>query len=184
MERTCSAVSEAYLHRFSEILDTMIKDMTSAQLTDSISHNFIVQMIPHHMAAIEMCRNLLQYTTCVPLERIASDIITEQTQSIADMRRVLQTCGQQCNTEAALVRYGQRFGCITRTMFSRMRNAPRLNDINRSFMLEMIPHHCGAISMSESALEFSICRQLDPILQAIIVSQKRGVAQMERLLRR
>ncbi|MGN0557027.1 MAG: DUF305 domain-containing protein, partial [Acutalibacteraceae bacterium] len=69
-----SDVTKKYLCRFYEILDTMIEKMTCAELTDSLSHNFIVQMIPHHQAAIEMSENLLQYTTFVPLQKIAQNI--------------------------------------------------------------------------------------------------------------
>ena len=49
-----------YLKEFYDILDEMIEEMTEVKLTDSISHNFIMQMIPHHMAAIEMSVNILQ----------------------------------------------------------------------------------------------------------------------------
>ncbi len=71
-----------YLKEFYDILDEMIEEMTEVKLTDSISHNFIMQMIPHHMAAIEMSVNILQYTTDMPLRNIALSIINEQTQSI------------------------------------------------------------------------------------------------------
>ena len=60
-----------YLNYFYEILDEMIYGMTSAKPTESISHTFIVQMIPHHMAAIRMSRNLLLYTTCIPLQNLS-----------------------------------------------------------------------------------------------------------------
>ena len=49
-----SDVTKNYLCRFYKILDEMIEGMTNAELTNSLSHNFIVQMIPHHRAAIEM----------------------------------------------------------------------------------------------------------------------------------
>lgn len=48
-----------YLNYFYEILDEMIYGMTSAKPTESISHTFIVQMIPHHLAAIRMSRKFL-----------------------------------------------------------------------------------------------------------------------------
>ena len=63
-----SDTTKRYLCRFYEILDKMIQGMTGAELTNSISHNFIVQMIPHHRAAIEMSKNLLLYTNFVPLQ--------------------------------------------------------------------------------------------------------------------
>ena len=80
-QRQLSNVAKNYLCRFYEILDKMVCEMTNAELTDSISSNFINRMIPHHRAAIEMSQNILQYTTCVPLQRIAENIIEEQSLS-------------------------------------------------------------------------------------------------------
>lgn len=160
----------------------MIRGMTTANLTNSISHNFIVQMIPHHRGAIEMSKNLLRYTTFIPLQEIALDIIREQTESIRDMERIFRCCGRTKNTRQELSCYGDSFDEITHTMFTGMENACQVNDINVNFMYEMIPHHMGAIKMSQSALNFPICSGLDPILDAIITSQEKGVRQMEELL--
>lgn len=182
--RTLSNVTKCYLSRFYEILDEMIQGMTGAVLTDSISQNFIVQMIPHHRAAIEMSRNLLQYTTFVPLQNIACRIIQEQSKGIEDMEAALEQCSAQENTEQELCLYRRRLHQITQTMFAAMEQARAANDINANFMREMIPHHRGAIQMAENALRFSICPELVPILQTIIVSQRRGVREMEQLLRR
>ncbi len=175
--------SEVAKKCFDSILNDMIAGMTDAELTDSISHNFIVQMIPHHEAAIRMSQNLLQYTTFVPLERIAQNIITAQTSSIEHMREALNRCGALENTQEELCLYQRQFRQITETMFRRMERAPAVNNLNIAFMREMIPHHQGAIQMSENALRFPICQALEPILQAIITSQKKGVREMEQLLR-
>lgn len=172
-----------YLCRFREILEDMIKGMTCAPLTDSLSHNFIVQMIPHHEAAIQMSQNLLQYNPCAPLQEIAQNIITEQTKSIADMRDALPVCETMTNTCQGIRRYRRRFQQITQTMFREMGNAPADCNLNADFMREMIPHHMGAIRMSKNALCFPICPELYPILQAIITSQKKGVREMQQLLR-
>ncbi len=178
-----SNVTKDYLYRFYCILDDMILGMTEAELTNSVSHNFIVQMIPHHMAAIEMSQNILQYTTFIPLQNIASDIIKEQTQSISDMEAALCSCSAMQNTDIELSLYQHRYKQITEKMFSQMRNAPSTNDINADFMREMIPHHEGAIQMSENTLRFPICPELNPILHAIITSQRNGIRKMIRLLR-
>lgn len=179
-----SDVAKQYLCRFYEILDEMAAGMDGAELTDSVSHNFIVQMIPHHRAAIEMSRSILQYTTFVPLQKLASNIIAEQTRSIESMEAVLDCCDALKNTPQELSLYERRFRQITRTMFSNMGDARAGNNINADFMREMIPHHRGAIRMSENALRFSICPELKPILRAIIRSQQRGVREMETLLHR
>lgn len=176
--------TQAYLCRFYEILDTMVKDMTGTPLIDSVSHNFITQMIPHHMAAIEMSQNLLRYTTLIPLQDIAQNIITEQTEGIHDMKAALSRCSGCVNSPHELCLYQKRLDRIVQNMFSRMNNACRGNDINWNFMREMIPHHEGAIQMSKNALYFPICPELVPILEAIITSQEKGVRQMKCLLRR
>lgn len=177
-----SSVTKTYLCRFYEILNKMIKEMTGAELTDSLSHNFIVQMIPHHRAAIEMSENLLQYTTFVPLEHIAQNIIREQTKSIENMQSILTYCAQLSNSEKELCLYEKRFSQIAQTMFSQMDNAYSGNNINANFMREMIPHHQGAIRMSKNVLQYPICPELDPVLKAIITSQEKGVREMQRLL--
>lgn len=178
-----SNVTNDYLSTFHCILDHMIREMTGAELTDSISYNFIVQMIPHHRAAIEMSRNLLKYTTFLPLQDIAAQIITEQTRSIENMRRVVCTCGRLENCEQDVCRYQEKTGQIMKVMFDQMENACASNQLNANFMREMIPHHRGAVEMSEHALKYPLCLELVPILEAIISSQKRGICQMRQLLR-
>lgn len=156
--------------------------MTTANLTNSISRNFIVQMIPHHRAAIEMSKNILCYTTLIPLQEIALGIIREQTQGIRDMERILRYCSRMRTDNQELSCYQKNFREIADTMFADMQNACTVNDINANFMYEMIPHHLGAINMSQNALNFPICSELKPILESIITSQQKGVCEMEELL--
>ena len=156
--------------------------MTQVELSDSISHNFIMQMIPHHRAAIEMSRNVLKYSTDARILTIASQIISEQTQSIQNMQQIFCCCTNCRNSAQNVCAYQARVNQILPVMFSDMRNACSDNCVNTNFMREMIPHHRGAVEMSENALNYAICNELRPILQAIIVSQKRGIAQMQQLL--
>ena len=171
-----------YLSQFQCILDTMAANMTEASLNDNLSHNFIVQMIPHHRAAIEMSENILQYTTNLAIEEIAENIICEQTKSIADMEAILSCCGDMTNSRENVCRYQSQIEPVFNTMFRRMQTAKATNDINCCFLREMLPHHEGAVSFSEITLCYDICPQLQPILESIITSQKRGICQMERLL--
>lgn len=177
-----SNAAKDYLSEFYCILDRMIQGMTQAELTDSISYNFIVQMIPHHQAAIEMSENILKYTTWVPLQNIATQIITEQTKSIENMEKIKCTCGQLCNPRQDLCLYQRRVNQIMDTMFCEMEHARSSNQINGNFLREMIPHHRGAVKLSETTLQYDICDGLVPILNSIIVSQKRGIRQMTELL--
>jgi len=176
-----SKTSVRYLEQYHKILEYMICGMHDAELTDSISHNFIVQMIPHHKAAIEMSVSLLKYTTWIPLQNIAENIIMEQRRGVANMTAILENCCQYENTEPEQYSYLQCFRQIAANMFYRMENACEDNSINGNFIREMIPHHEGAIQMAENALNFPLCPELVPILQSIITSQRAEVREMQRL---
>lgn len=178
-----SNVAKNYLSEFNCILDDMMREMTKAQLNDSISHNFIVQMIPHHRAAIRMSENILKYTTDVSLQDIACGIVSAQTKSIEDMEEISNCCSERRDCEQDLCLYQRRTEQIMQAMFSEMGGARATNAINCDFMWEMIPHHMGAVEMSKNALQYDICPELKPILEAIITSQEKGIEEMRNLLR-
>ncbi len=182
-ERFCFDTKE-YLNTFYCILDTMVREMTTANLTESISNNFIVQMIPHHQAAIQMSENLLKYSSWCPLKTIAEQIIEEQKQETADMEALLGSCSCLLNCDKELCLYDRRTCQILEIMFTDMEFARQTNSVDANFMLEMIPHHLGAISMAENALHYEVCEGLIPMLESTITSQRRGVRQMQGLLRR
>ena len=184
--KTCHpcAQTRRYLHTFDDILATMMKQMTQAPLGESISQNFIAQMIPHHRAAIAMSCNLLEYPTNPALRMIAGRIIVEQTRSIANMQRIESCCARLINLPEDVCAYQRQTDAILQTMFMDMSQACADDRISCEFMREMIPHHEGAIEMAQTALQYEICSPLKPILCAIVASQEQGVRQMRRLLRR
>lgn len=179
-----SCAAEMYLCAYEGILIDMMLGMSGARPADSISENFIAQMIPHHQAAIAMSRNILRYTDNEELKEIARGIISSQTESIEDMRDIACSCGRQINGRTELNRYQCKVNTIIQVMFSEMINIGADNCINCDFLREMIPHHMGAVRMSRNALNFDICPQLKPILTAIIVSQEEGIQQMRELLQK
>ncbi len=66
--------TQDYLSRFHSILNQVIKEMTTAPLTDSISHNFIVQMIlqaiiTSQTRGILQMETLLQFQLCTDNRR-------------------------------------------------------------------------------------------------------------------
>mgnify|MGYP004530700379 FL=1 len=94
-----SSVTKTYLCRFYEILDEMIDGMTNAKLTDSISPNFIVQMIPHHQATFCMSKNALHFDICPELIPILQTIISSQEKGVQEMERLLKKISRGCERE-------------------------------------------------------------------------------------
>lgn len=176
--------SKQYLCCYYQILDEMIQGITTAKLTQSISHNFIVQMIPHHRAAVRMCRNILEASESMPVRRLAQTIIEQQTQGISQMEEMLSDCGQLTNAQMDLRLYQRRMDLIFREMFTAMGAAPEGNRLNAVFMQQMIPHHRGAVRMAQNALRYEVCTDLAPALRSIMDTQNREIRQMQAFLRR
>lgn len=174
-------VQSDYYHVFHSITGNMVSEMMRVVPGDSISQTFIRQMIPHHQAAIDMSRNLLEYTKDERLRSIAQNIISSQTRSIKDMEAAYEKCGCYTDCENNVLSYQENFQKAVSTMFCRMSWAQQTGNISCDFLYEMIPHHEGAIAMSENALDYAICPELIPILKAIITSQCQGVREMQAL---
>ena len=172
-----------YLDAYYDILDAMKRKMSSAKQTANISWDFITKMIPHHQAAVEMCENVLRYTVSEPVSTLAQTIIRQQTQGIAEMKNLLCPCGTVCNSSQDVCLYRSRNTQILNTMFFDMAHVSGVG-VEQNFLREMIPHHEGAVQMSENALSFCICQSLRPILQNIITTQEQEIGEMEQLLMR
>lgn len=79
-----------YLNTFYKILDDMEREMKEAELSNSISADFINRMIPHHQAAIKMPANLLRFNICRRLIPIADTIIVSRLEGIREMEDLLK----------------------------------------------------------------------------------------------
>lgn len=172
-----------YLRTFNCILRTMMSEMMKVTPTNSVSHDFILQMIPHHRAAINMSKNVLRYTNDEQVKCIAENIIAEQTKSIANMEHIFYCCSHCQNSACDVMQYQTDFLDIATEMYYKMSHAKTGCNISRNFLTEMLPHHEGAVAMSLNTLKYDICPDLKPVLDAIIVSQRKGIREMEQLLR-
>ena len=84
------------------------------------------------------------------------------------MRLSINTDKYLCDIKSILVK-----------IIKNMTDIKPTESISGDFIAQMIPHHQGAIQMSENALKFNICPELKPILEAIIASQKQGAKKNE-----
>lgn len=176
--------SKHYLCCYYQILDEMIQGITTAKLTQSISHNFIVQMIPHHRAAVRMCRNILEVSDSQAVRRLAQRIMDRRATGIAQMEALAPGCGQPDTPQLDLRLCQRRMDLIFREMFTKMGSAPEGNRLNAVFLQQMIPHHRGAVRMAHNALRYEIRTDLAPVLRSIIDTQCREIVEMRSLLRR
>lgn len=78
-----------YISRYLLITKNMICKMRNRAQCPNVNLSFIREMIPHHEGAICMCENLLKYCIDPRLEKVAKDIIKEQSQGIKELKDMI-----------------------------------------------------------------------------------------------
>lgn len=186
MKNTCllSQDAKTYLCCFYQTLDGMVQGMTTAGLNQSISHNFAVQMIPHHRAAVQMSNNVLRFTDSKAVRRLAQRLAEERAQTAERLEAVLPACAQLTNARMDLRLYQRRMDLIYRDMYIKMGASPENNRLAAVFLRQMLPHCLGAAHMADTALKYDVSTQLVPILRSIAACQRRDASQMRALLSR
>ena len=159
----------------------MLSKMTSSKITGNITKDFIMEMIPHHEAAILMSKNLLKYNVDSKLALIAQNIIRVQENGIKEMRLIYQTTNVPNNTYLEVLDYIRNYNDILNEMASGMENSLTTPNINLDFISEMIPHHEGAIKMCKNLLNFKIDERLKNLAISIIKFQSQGVKELKEI---
>ena len=185
MSRTCqlSDVTKQYLHTYRELVNQMAERMSRIAVTASISENCLCQLRIHQETGICLCQNLLQYTTCIPVQELANRMEQEQRERIGDMERMWEHCRTYRNTISDQHAFRCRRCQISSRMIRQMRQIPAENQINTLFLKEMIPYCRGSVDLCQSTLHFPVCRDLKRFLYAMITSQEQEIRTMQQMLR-
>lgn len=175
---------KAYYDNYRSILQVMKKGMEQAPKTGDPSLDFLYEMIPHHEAAVSMAENILKYGHNEEVKLIATNIIRDQLAGIGKLEALKDKIKKnpQVNKQAE-ASYLKAYNNIYQTMIMSMQNAKPTGNIDKDFLEEMIPHHEGAIKMSQNILKYTQNAELKTILQNIITTQQKQLTEMKNLLK-
>ena len=174
--------AKRYLCCYYQILDGMIQGVSAAKLTQSISHNCIVQLLPQHRAAVRLCRNLLEASNDSSLRRLAQRIAAREVQTIEELEAELPNAGQLTSPQMDLRLFQRRSDLISREMYAQMGAAPEGNRLEILFLRQMIPHRQGGLRAARTALRYEVSTGLAPLLRSAIDAQSRDLGQLRTLL--
>ena len=145
---------------------------------------FIDAMIPHHQGAVEMAQDALGKAHHSEIKRLARYIITDQNQEIAQLKRWRQAWYPKAGDTAEI--YDPQTGQTMTMSKSQMQDmmmkgnlGPADAQYDLRFLNAMIPHHEGAVAMSQDALNKSQRPEIKSLAQRIITNQQREIAQMK-----
>jgi uncharacterized protein (DUF305 family) len=145
---------------------------------------FIDAMTPHHQGAVEMAKEAQQKSKRPEIKKLAADIIKSQDQEIGEMKQWRQAWYPKAsNTPMA---YDSKMGQMMPMSADQMKGMMMGMDLGAGddqfdlrFINAMIPHHEGAITMAQNALNKSKRPEIKKLAQEIIASQQKEIAQMK-----
>ena len=174
--------AKRYLCCYYQILDGMIQGVSAARLTQSISHNYIVQLLPQHRSAVRLCRNLLEASNDGAVRRLAQRIAARETEAAGQLEAELADAGQLTSPQMDLRLFQRRAELIFREMYAQMGAVPEGNQVDVLFLRQMILHRQGGVRAARTALKYEVSTGLAPLLRSAIDAQSREVGQMRALL--
>jgi len=140
---------------------------------------FLVMMIPHHQMAVDMARIEVDRGSDPETVTLARTVISDQQKEIAQMRAWYQE------------RYGSAppsmpmSGAMAMMGMSMDIDGLRTTkEPDRAFLRMMIPHHAGALLMSDMVLAGSPSNEVRDLARRIVAAQSREIGQMQEMRER
>ena len=127
---------------------------------------YLSQMIAHHEAAVQMAKDILKATKNANTKRDADAVIASQAAQIARMTGWLRSWYKDAPLPAEVA-------LVNKDMAGMMAMPA---DTDAMFYTMMIPHHQGAIDMSELALKNSGRAEVKALARKIIAEQRAEIA--------
>lgn len=142
-----------------------------------IDRAFVAGMIPHHESAVEMAQIAQRRGSSTFVKQLAEDIIRSQATEIATMR----------DRDRELADAGVERGSLgmSEQMMGMDHDAGSLHTakpFDAAFLRMMIPHHEGAVVMSNAELERGKDAKLKALARQIITAQQREIREMRERL--
>jgi len=129
---------------------------------------YLTMMIPHHEEAIRNGRILLEGTDRPEMRAFATSIIQTQTREVEQMRNWLASW------------YPGRDTAVDYAPMMRDLTGLRGDALDRAFLADMIPHHMGAVMMSQQLLGQGLAAhpELEPFARTVRDAQHAEIVQM------
>ncbi len=162
---------------FLKIMDGMMRQMDAVQMTGSIERDFLIMMIPHHQAAVEMAKHEIAHGKNFEMVQLAKSILAEQQGEIMDMQVMLA----DYPAEGGNINPAYK-AAMDKTMETMMKKTPSdaqlPENVDCCFAMIMLPHHKAAVDMAAVMLKFNLKSKLAIYAQRIIGDQQVEIDQM------
>lgn len=170
----------AYLKEQNTIIADMMENM-SVKESGSAELDFLIGMIPHHEAAIEITKSYLKYGgENRKLKKLAREIIEEHIEEAGEMREVVKEIKRLGQTDKDQERaYLDSYNKMLSSHQNIKHETETASDVESAYIEGMVIHHQMAVDMAKAILETTWHDEVKDIAEDIIEMQEEEISQME-----
>lgn len=156
---------------------TMAK-MDTLKMTGDYDLDFVNMMILHHQAAIDMSEVQVINGTDIKIKTMVQNIITAQRAEINQMEKFAKNYTMP-KTKSSMSEMHNEFSEMMREMRDSMKNMHMSGNVDKDFVMMMIPHHETALTMAEAELKHGNQSQVKKMAKKMIVDQTKEIAEFK-----
>ncbi len=172
---------EGYINEQDNIMHTMFEEMHGFNLTGSSDMDFLLGMIPHHKAAIEMAREYLEYgAENEEMKALAQNIMVTQQKEIELMNSFTENMDISSVNSENEKSYIEEYNVAMQNSHSH--NTSGYESIDKAFAEGMTEHHQMAVDMSEIIVKYGENPQVRELANSIIETQQKEIEQMQNFI--
>lgn len=177
---------DADISAYLEEQDTIISDMLagmSVKESGSAEFDFLIGMIPHHEASVELSKNYILFGgENKELKKLASNIIDNETEEIEEMRQLIKEIQKQGISDKKNEKNYLKFYNKMISSHQHIGNETESSsNVEEAYIEGMVIHHQMAIDMSDTILRYSNHKEIRSIAKNIIETNKNEITQMEEI---
>lgn len=172
----------AYLKEQNTILADMMINM-SVQESGSAELDFLIGIIPHHEAAIDITKSYLKYGgKNKELKKLAKEIIEEHSEETVEMRMLLKEIERLAITDKESERtYLNSYNKMIASHQDMAHETETASDVESAYIEGMVIHHQMAVDMAEAILKTTLHDEIKDMAEDIIEMQREEISQMEEI---
>jgi uncharacterized protein (DUF305 family) len=162
------------------VMGTMMGGALLGDPSQPFDLRWLDSMIAHHQSGVLMTQHMVAESTRPELRDLATRIITAQQREMVQMQA--WRAAWYPDTPAMLSTMPMMGGgAMGSAMMSsdQMRQMMGGADLDQMFLLMMIPHHEGAIAVSEQALAEAEHPEIKELARAIVTTQRAEITEMQ-----
>lgn len=169
-------------HDLMSSMTMMMKGMEGMTMSGDFDQDFANMMIMHHQGAIDMSEVALAKGMDAQVKTMAQKIITAQKAEIDQFRQILaayQAPAKSGHTAGGHDGSHNEMSVAMTTMMTEMKNMQMTGNVDKDYIMMMIPHHQSAITMAQNEISHGNHFELKKMAQKIMSDQQKEIAELK-----